>query len=43
MLDQIHRQCGQSIVLTFRPSIFDLETAACANAGVNQSLLEGTR
>jgi len=43
MLDQIHRQCRQLIVLAFCPTIFDPEAAAGADAGLDQTLLKGSR
>jgi hypothetical protein len=36
-LDQVGSQCRQSIVLTFRPTIFDLDAATLVNAGLNQA------
>jgi hypothetical protein len=43
MVDQIRCQRRKSIVLTFCPTIFDPKTGARTNAGLNQTLLEGSR
>jgi len=42
MLDEVRCQCRQTIVLTSGPTTFDRHIAAFVDAGINQTLPEGS-